>query len=59
MARGIFYLLLAVCVVGMLRFVLAIRAGIRRRQQSHRLERGTAECLRQIAAKKVSSMGNG
>jgi hypothetical protein len=46
MARGIFYVFLALCVVGTLRrLVLAIRTRIRHRQQSRDLERGLAEYL--------------
>jgi hypothetical protein len=52
MVRGIFYLFLALCVVGTLRFVLAIRTRIRRRQQSRRLEREIAKYLSEMAAKK-------
>lgn len=57
MVRGIFYLFLALCVFGTLRFVLAIRARIRRRQQSRRLERETAKYLSQMAAKKNEQAG--
>ena len=59
MARGIFYLLVALCVVVALRFVRVIRAGIRRRQQSRRLERGIAEYLSQMTVKKSQQSGTG
>ena len=51
MASGIFYLLLALCIAGALRFVVALRARIRRRQQSRRMEEGIAKHLSQMAAK--------
>jgi hypothetical protein len=57
MARGIFYLLLALCVVGTLRFVLAIRTRIRRRQHSRRIEAGIAKYLSQMAAKNNEQAG--
>jgi hypothetical protein len=57
MARGIFYLLLALCIAGTLRFVRAIRASIRRRQQSRRMEEGIAKYLSQTAAKKSEQPG--
>jgi hypothetical protein len=38
-----FYLLLALCIAGTLRFVVALRARIRRRQQSRRMEEGIAK----------------
>jgi hypothetical protein len=50
MTRGIFYLLLALCVAATLRFVLALRARIRQRQQSRRVEEGIAKYLSQTAA---------
>jgi hypothetical protein len=56
MVRGIFYLFLALCVAATLRFVLAIRARIRRRQQSRRMEEGIAKYLSQTAAKKISRL---
>jgi hypothetical protein len=56
MTRGIFYLLLALCVAATLRFVLALRARIRRRQQSRRVEEGIAKYLSQTAAKKMSRL---
>jgi membrane-bound ClpP family serine protease len=52
MASGIFYLLLALCIAGALWFVLALRARIRRRQQSRGMEERIAKCLSQVAAKK-------
>jgi hypothetical protein len=57
MTRGIFYLLLALCVAATLRFVLALRARIRRRQQSRRVEEGIAKYLSQTAAKKNEQAG--
>jgi hypothetical protein len=52
MARGIFYLLLALCIAGALRFMVALRARIHRRQQSRRVEEGIAKYLSQMAAEK-------
>lgn len=57
MASGIFYLLLALCIAGALWFVLALRARIRRRQQSRGMEEGIAKCLSQGAAKKNEQAG--
>jgi hypothetical protein len=55
MARGIFYLILALCIAGTLRFVVVLRARIRRRQQSRHMEKGIAKYLSQMAAEKNES----
>jgi hypothetical protein len=52
MAREIFYLFLALCIAGALRFVVALRARIRRRQQSRRMEEGIAKYLSQVVAER-------
>jgi hypothetical protein len=57
MVRRSFYLFLALCVFGTLRFVLAIRTRIRRREQSRRLEREIANYVSQMAAKKNEQAG--
>jgi hypothetical protein len=57
MARETLYLLLVLCIAGTSWLAIAIRVSIRRRQQSHRMERGIAEYLNQIEAEKSKQVG--
>jgi hypothetical protein len=45
------------CIAGTSWLAIAIRVSIRRRQQSHRMERGIAEYLNQIEAEKNKQVG--